>query len=274
MEDRLDYLKGSLKEMKKVAVAFSGGVDSTFLLKVAVDVLGPEDVLAFTASSQFTTSQEIDTALEMAREIGVEHVLVEIDTLEDEMIKSNPKDRCYHCKLRIFSTFLKLLDEEYPGYVLVEGTNRDDVREYRPGKRAMEELKVLSPLADSGLSKDEIRVLSKRLGISNWSRPSQSCLATRVPYDQELTEEKLQHIEKGETYLKELGFKECRLRYHKDIARIEVPKDEMRRILDLSPGIISKLKELGSIYITLDMEGLRSGSMDIGHDHACEDRHV
>ncbi len=237
-----------------MAVAFSGGTDSTFLLKVAVDTLGSENVIALTASSPLNPKGERLNASVLAEEMGVaRHIIVHTPDIKDRRIKHNPEDRCYHCKNEILSTFLDILKKDLGGgYVLMEGTNRDDLGEHRPGRRAVKELGVISPLTD--LTKEEIREHSRALGLSNWDRPSQSCLATRIPHGCELLEEGLIRVDKGETFLKELGFKECRLRIHGELARVEVPRSDRSLFLEHSNTIVPALKELGFAHVTMDVE--------------------
>ncbi len=263
MEEEYSKLRNYLKELSQVAVAFSGGVDSSFLLKVSVEVLGVNNVIALTARSQLTFEEEIQRAKEIAKDIGVEHMILDMPDVINEKIRDNPKDRCYHCKKKIFTSFLKLLESEFDGKpILIEGTNLDDMGSYRPGKKAIEELGIRSPLMECRMSKEMVRSLSRDLGLPTWDHPSQSCLATRFPYGGELTEEDLRKVEKGETYLKKMGFQECRLRIHGSIARIEVPKSDLERLICYSSKVVQNLKSLGFTYVTLDMEGLRSGSMD------------
>ncbi len=264
MEKEYNKLRSRLKDLSKVAVAFSGGVDSSFLLKVSVDVLGTDKVIALTARSPLTFDEELQRAKDIAEEIGVEHMILDMPDLIDETIRDNPKDRCYHCKNKIFTSFFNLLESEFDGKsILIEGTNLDDVGSYRPGRKAIEELGVRSPLLESGLTKEMIRSLSRKLGLPTWDHPSQSCLATRIPYGVKLREEELSKVEKGEAYLKKLGFQDCRLRIHDNVARIELPKSDQGRLMSNSSKVIQRLKSLGFTYVTLDMEGLRSGSMDV-----------
>lgn len=264
MEHKYDKLKIFVRGLSRVAVAFSGGVDSTLLLKVCVDVLGPENVVALTAYSPLVPEDEMNRALNMTKDLGVtRHLMVDTPDIEDKNIKHNPEDRCYHCKKMILTAFLKILEDDFEkGYQLLEGSNKDDTGEHRPGRRAVRELNVYSPLTEAGLTKDEIRELSKESGLTTWDLPSQSCLATRFPYGKDLSKEELDKVNEGESYLKELGSRECRLRIHGSTARIEVPRSERNRLISNSSKIVEKLKSLGYTYVTLDMEGLRSGSMD------------
>ncbi len=257
-------LKVFVRRSSRVAVAFSGGVDSTLLLKVCVDELGPENVVALTAYSPLVPEEELNRAVSTAGDLGVtRHLIVNTPDIEDENIRRNPEDRCYHCKKMILTAFLKILENgSEKGYRLIEGSNRDDTGEHRPGRRAVKELDVCSPLIEAGLTKYEIRKISKELGLTTWDTPSQSCLATRFPYGEILCKEELRKVEEGEAYLKGLGFRECRLRHHDDIARIEVPGSEHERLISNSSEIVGKLKSLGYGYVTFDMVGLRSGSMD------------
>lgn len=257
---KLDLLKRILGEMESVLVAYSGGVDSTFLLKVALDVLG-ERVLAVTAKSPIHPASESDAAGELARRLGARHLFVQSHPLADPEFTHNPPERCYLCKRALFSR-LKALAEEHGLRAVVEGSNYDDLSEHRPGLKALREVGVRSPLAEAGFTKAEIRSLSKRIGLPTWDKPAQACLATRFPYGEELTLEKLKRVEEAEESLHSLGFRQLRVRNHGSLARVEVSKGEMARLLESAACVVARLKELGYTYVTLDLEGYRSGSMD------------
>ena len=276
LKEKYRYLKSLISPLPGAAVAFSGGVDSTLLLHTCLELLGPQKVTALTACSPLMPRQELKNAMKLARSLGAMRYL-QVDTpfLEAEPFLSNPRDRCYHCKKIILSSFLEVLgngekergnDEAACGMVsgipLLEGTNRDDLEVYRPGRQAVLELGVGSPLLEAAFRKEEIRTLSKELELPTWDMPSQACLASRIPYGQSVDREKLLQVERGEACLKGLGFEECRLRHHGPLARLEVPLRDLERLLALAPEISEKIKALGFIHVTLDLNGLQSGSFD------------
>nr|WP_152978183.1 ATP-dependent sacrificial sulfur transferase LarE [Caloramator mitchellensis] len=263
--EKLQRLKDILKDMGSVMVALSGGIDSSFLLKVAHDVLGNRAV-AGTAVSYIYPSWEINEAREFAKEIGVEHVEIEYDPLLDvEEFKYNPIDRCYICKKAVFSRLVSFANESGINYV-VDGTNADDLKDYRPGLKAVEELGVKSPLLMAGLTKQDIREIARKMGLKFYDKPSYACLATRIPYNEEVNKIKLKMIDMAEIYLIEKGFKNVRVRCHGDIARIEVPKSEIPKFfnMNLIEDVENKLKELGFKYVSLDLTGYKTGSLNLG----------
>ena len=257
---KLERLKRMLGDMRSVLVAYSGGADSTFLLWVALDVLG-EKVLAATAKSPIHPASESAAAGEMARRLGAEHIFIETRELDEPEFARNPPERCYLCKRRLFAR-LRELAEEHGLKEVVEGSNRDDLGEHRPGLKALRELRIRSPLAEAGLTKAEIRVLSRKMGLPTWDKPAQACLATRFPYGELLTPEKLRRVEEAEEFLRSLGLGQLRVRSHGLLARIEVSREEMPRLLDEAGSVVEELKKLGYTYIALDLEGYRTGSMD------------
>ncbi len=260
MEGKLNRLKGILKGMGRVLVAYSGGVDSTFLLKVAHDLLH-DDVLAVTATSPTYPKRELEEAKKIAKGLGVKHLIIESKEFELREFRNNPPDRCYYCKRELFSKLIRIAKKYNFEYIL-DGSNYDDRSDYRPGRRASKELGIRSPLEEVGLTKAEIRILSKSLGLPTWGKQPFACLSSRFPYGEEITREKLKRVEEAEDFLNHLGLSVYRVRNHGDIARIEVSPLEMEMILKFSDDIIKRFKEIGYTYITLDLEGYRTGSMN------------
>lgn len=247
-----------------VCLAFSGGVDSSLLLKLAADSAAAHGttVYAVTFDSRLHPACDLENAKKVAAELGGVHVVVTVDELEMEEIRSNPPDRCYLCKKQLFGKLLEFAAEKQISLTM-EGTNEDDLHVYRPGIRAVRELGVKSPLAEAGLTKAEVKALAAEYGISAASRPSTPCMATRLPYGAELNYEVLKQIEEGEAVLRELIGGNVRLRLHGDVARIETDGENLEKAVALRGQLISRLKALGFVYITLDLEGFRSGSMDV-----------
>ncbi len=259
-EQKYQTLLQSLRAAGPLAVAYSAGVDSTFLLAAAHEALG-ENVLALTAVTAAIPRREVAEAKEFTVSLGVRHELVEVDALAVPAFRENAPDRCYHCKKHIFSTLWA--HARAAGIErLAEGSNLDDDLDYRPGHRAIEELGVTSPLRDAGLTKAEIRALSERLGLSTAAKPSFACLASRVPYGEEITAEKLRRIDAAEEVLRGLGFGQYRVRSHGDLARIEVPETELERLFACRREVRAALTGLGFVYVTMDLQGFQSGSMN------------
>ncbi|MBO4899984.1 MAG: ATP-dependent sacrificial sulfur transferase LarE [Lachnospiraceae bacterium] len=259
---KLNTLKDNLSSLGSLAVGFSGGVDSTFLLSVANEVLG-DRVVAVTANDDAFPEREYAEAKAFCVERGIRQIIVKTNPLEIDEYRHNAPDRCYHCKKAFFSEIKRIAKENGIEHV-AEGSNTDDEGDYRPGLKAVEELGILSPLREAGLSKADIRALSKEMGLPTWSKPSYACLASRFVFGEEITEEKLHMIDRAEQFLIELGFIEERVRIHGNLARIEVPAADIPRIAAdaVRNQIYEEFRKIGFMYISLDLKGYRTGSMN------------
>jgi len=262
-QEKLNALRSIFQQMGSVLVAYSGGVDSAFVLAVATETLGPERVLGVTGVSESLAPYERNEAAEIAQQTGARHRELKTDELSDENYLSNPANRCYFCKSELFSKLLPLARAEGLA-VVVDGSNADDVGDYRPGMQAGHERGVRSPLQEAGLTKPEIRFLAQARGLPIWDKPAAPCLSSRIPYGQRVTPEKLRQIGEAELYLRGLDLRNVRVRHHDEVARIEVPRADMARLLDdgVAEGIVQKLKSLGFRHVTLDLQGFRSGSLN------------
>ena len=263
IQEKFGRLREIFQSMEKVLVAFSGGVDSTLLLKVAQDALGNKNVLAVTALSPLYPERELQGVKKLIEALGARHRLIHSNELEIPGFSKNPPNRCYYCKSKLFGELLDLAKEETIP-VVVEGSTLDDDQDHRPGKMAIRELGIRSPLREMGFTKAEVRELSRALGLPTWDKPSFACLASRFPYGKEITEEGLKRVGQAEDFLFGLGFKQVRVRHYGDLARIEILTEELARLMDgsLREKVVSHLKGMGYRYITLDLQGFRSGSMN------------
>jgi uncharacterized protein len=261
IDEKYDKLISFIGGVKSAAVAFSGGVDSSFLCYAARAALGDRAV-AITVVSPMLPQTEIASAKRTAAHIGIRHILIDDEHIE-EIVAANPRDRCYYCKKLEFG---KILDtaRENGAAVVFDGSNIDDLNDWRPGLRALAELKVCSPLREAGLSKEEIRLLSKRFGLPTWDKPAFACLASRIPYGERIDRQKLSRVEKAEELLRAEGFLQFRVRSHGDIARIEVAREERERFFDeaLLDRIAGKMKALGFLFAALELDGYATGSLN------------
>ncbi|MCM8803539.1 MAG: ATP-dependent sacrificial sulfur transferase LarE [Candidatus Omnitrophica bacterium] len=261
IDEKLEKLKDYLKKLKRVVIAYSGGVDSSFLLKVAVDTLGKENVIAVNAISPTYTEEERKFAEKFCKDFGINLIQIKTNEFKNKNFINNPPDRCFWCKKELFGK-IEEIRKKYNFNFIVDGTNKDDQNDYRPGEKAKEIYNVISPLKECCIRKNEIREMSKRLNLPTWNKSQMACLASRIPYGEKITGEKLKRIKKAEKFLSGLGFKIVRVRDYNQLARIEVGKDEIEKIIKFRERIVKNLKKLGYKYITVDLEGYRTGSMN------------
>jgi uncharacterized protein len=261
----VDGLRALVRELGPVLVAFSGGVDSTVLLELALDELGPKGVLAVTAHGDVHTGEELEAAREAAARLGARHEVVTTNELAIPGFSANTPERCFLCRSAMYEKLVEIALAEGMKTV-VDGANHDDLADYRPGMRAATAMGVRSPLAETGIGKDEVRMLAREWGLSSWSLPSSPCLASRFPYGERITAPKLLAVAAAERYLKMLGFSTVRVRHHGNLARVEVGAPDIARAAEESTrrAIVRHLRELGYVYVALDLEGFRSGSLNEG----------
>lgn len=261
-EYKLSLLKNLLKDMESVLIACSGGVDSTLLLKVASEVLG-DRVLAVTARSETYPFSEIEDVKNIISSLGIKHRFIDTHELDNPSFFENPPERCYYCKKELFAKLNSIAKNEGYNYVL-DGSNLDDLKDYRPGMKAGEEFGIRSPLKEAGLTKNEIRALSLKLGLRTWDKPSSPCLSSRFPYGMKIRRESLRMVEEAESLIKGLGYQQVRVRHHGDIARIEIEKKDIDRFLKDGVRAVQRLKDIGYSHVCLDLQGYRTGSMNEG----------
>ena len=262
LQVKLAKLEEYIRELSSLAIGFSGGADSSFLLAVSHEVLG-DKVIAVTGADASVPEREVNEARAFCEERGIRHVICKVNPLQEEGYRNNSPDRCYFCKHGIF-TEVKRIADEYGIEYMAEGSNVDDIGDYRPGLKAAAELSVKSPLREEGLNKSDIRMISRAMGLPTWSKPAYACLASRFVYGEEITEEKLHMIDQAEQFLIEQGFFEERVRLHGNIARIEVPPKDIPLLAEdhIRKRICKRFKEIGFLFVTLDLQGYRTGSMN------------
>jgi len=261
IKQKLADLRAVIQTYESVVVAFSAGADSTLVAKVATDVLG-ERALAVTSASESLAERELQEALEYAESLGINHRVIYTQELQNPDYLANPANRCYHCKTELYDHLVLLAQQDGYGTV-ANGLNLDDLGDYRPGLQAAKEHDVRAPLQEAGLTKADVRAISKLLGVPTWDKPAMACLSSRVPYGEAITPEKLRQIDHAEQVLRDLGYRQLRVRHHGQVARIELPADALVTFVTEHAAMVSeRLKALGFLYVTLDLQGFRSGSMN------------
>src|ERR687896_1414497 len=261
VEERLRELERMVALYGSALVAFSGGVDSSLALAICARALPKGNVLAVTSNNETYLPSELDLARGFADSLGVEHLIVNTRELDNPDYASNPANRCYFCKSTLYSDLDRIAGER--GYAcVVDGANADDEGDYRPGRKAPKELEVVSPLSRAGVGKAEVRQLAKHLGLPSWDKPALACLSSRFPYGQEITPEKLSQVARAEEFMRREGFSQVRVRHHGEIARLEVGPEELERAFDMREEISAELLEAGFLYVTLDLAGYKSGSLN------------
>lgn len=264
LQTTLTRAREIIRDLESVVVAFSGGVDSTLLLALCLEVLGPDKVLAVTATSPIHPQSELDEARQLAGALGARQRLIETDELADPRFTSNSPERCYFCKQALLQQLWNIARQERLRHV-VHGANVDDLGDHRPGMNAARESVARAPLLEAGLTKEQVRLASRQMGLPTWDRPSMACLSSRVPYGITLTPAVLKQIEDAETFLRhEVGLRQFRVRHHPPIARLEIPEEDWWRVLpnETHRRIVTRLRELGYLYVALDLAGFRSGSLN------------
>ncbi len=261
LQEKKEKLRAILRDMGGCVIGFSGGVDSTFLFATAREVLG-DRAIAVTITSEIHPEWELEEAQEVARQIGGKHRILTAKALEIPGLAENPENRCYVCKKAIAGELWRIAGEEGVSFV-VDGGNLDDRGDYRPGRQAAVEAGIRSPLEEAGLAKDDIRQLSREMDLSTWDKPSYACLISRFPYGVYLTPEKMRKVALAEDFLREMGLRTVRVRYHEDVARLELGEDEYERVVhELREAVVSKVKQAGFAYVALDLQGYRTGAMN------------
>lgn len=260
-EKKLNKLKNLIKGYGSCLIAFSGGVDSSFLIRVASEVLPRDKILAVTAVSATYPPEELEFSKELAKALGIKHKIIRTNEFRNKNFVNNPVNRCYFCKKELFSELKKLAGKTRLKYVL-DASNSSDKLDFRPGSLAKRELKVRSPLQETGFAKEDIRALSRKMGLPTWDKPSQACLASRIPYGMRISSLVLNKVNSAEQFLNRLGFRQARLRHYNGLCRIEVLKNDVPRLLNMRNLVVDKMKELGYNYVTVDLEGYRTGSLN------------
>ncbi len=260
IDQKIDNIKKIIKELGSVVIAYSGGIDSTFLAKIAFDVLG-DKALAVTGNSEVNTSQDLNDAKKYTAKIGIKHLIIPTQEVNNSDFNKNDKNRCFYCKTELFSKCIRIAGEKGYKYV-IEGSNFDDLNDYRPGMKASCDLNIKQPIVEAEISKEEIREYLRSIGYSIWNKPASPCLSSRIPYGNEITGKKLKMVEEGESYLRSFGFYNMRVRHHDTIARIEVDVKDFETITRHNLEITEYFNSIGFDYVTLDLKGFRTGSMN------------